>query len=332
MAQTGRRLDLDRAKGLAILLVVYGHIVARQPPAGNDWYVWSKQALYLFHMPFFMFLSGYVSWLSGAAAVPAARWPRFVASRAERLLVPFVLFGLLMLAAKLAAAPFTAVDNPPDGFLGGVYGLLWDTERSPALSIWYLAVLFVVGCLTPPLVVAAGGGLWLVALVAAIAFALPVPAVAYMDRVAGFWIFFVAGLAAARAGGAWLAAIDRWWPAALALLAALCVLLARAEGSYWTRMLICGAVALPALHGLVRWGVFARSSALLFLGGMSMAIYLFNTLAIGATKAVLSRVLSWDGTGFLVFAPVLFVAGVLGPVVIKLLVLRRIRWLDRVTA
>lgn len=45
MAAKERRLDLDRAKGLAILLVVYGHIVARQAPANNEWYVWSKEAL-----------------------------------------------------------------------------------------------------------------------------------------------------------------------------------------------------------------------------------------------------------------------------------------------
>jgi len=332
MAVKGRRLDLDRAKGLAILLVVYGHVVARQPPAGNEWYVWSKQALYLFHMPFFMFLSGYVSWLSGAASIPLGRWPGFVAARATRLLVPFVLFGVLMLGAKLAAAPFTAVDNPPDGLWGGLYDLFWNTRSSPALSIWYLAVLFVVGCLTPPLVRLAGGGLWLVTLAAAVAFVVQAPQVAYLDRVAGFWIFFVAGLAAARAGDAWLAAVDRVWPVALALLALLVAWLARGESSYWWRMLVCGAVALPALHGLVRWGPLARSTLLLTLGAATMVIYLLNTLAIGATKAVLSRVLSWDGAGFLLFAPVLFAAGILVPILVKRLVFRRVPYLDRVTA
>lgn len=332
MAAEGRRLDLDRAKGLAILLVVYGHIVARQPPAGNEWYVWSKDAIYLFHMPFFMFLSGYVSWLSGAASVPVARWARFVRTRAERLLVPFVLFGMLMLVAKLAAAPFTAVDNPPSGFLGGLYDLFWNTGSSPALSIWYLAALFVIACLTPLLVRAAGGGLWLVALVAAVAFVLPVPKLAYLDRVAGFWIFFVAGLAAARAGDGWLALVDRIWSWALAALLALLIWLAWHDASYWLRMLVCGAVALPALHGMVRWGVFGRSSLLLSIGAATMAIYLLNTLAIGATKAVMSRALSWDGSGFLIFVPALFAAGLIVPILIKRLVFRRIPYVDRMTS
>lgn len=52
--------DIERAKGLAILLVVFGHVVAREAPAGNEWYTFSKSAVYSFHMAFFMFLSGLV--------------------------------------------------------------------------------------------------------------------------------------------------------------------------------------------------------------------------------------------------------------------------------
>ena len=36
------RTDIDRAKGLAILLVVFGHLMARGYPAGNAWYDQAK--------------------------------------------------------------------------------------------------------------------------------------------------------------------------------------------------------------------------------------------------------------------------------------------------
>ena len=53
-------LDVNVAKGLAIFLVVYGHLVTGTPPAGNAWYMLSRAAIYAFHMPFFIYLSGYM--------------------------------------------------------------------------------------------------------------------------------------------------------------------------------------------------------------------------------------------------------------------------------
>ena len=56
-----RLYDIDRAKGLAILLVVLGHLVARgEPPKDADWYLFLKLIIYKFHMAFFMFLSGVI--------------------------------------------------------------------------------------------------------------------------------------------------------------------------------------------------------------------------------------------------------------------------------
>ena len=53
-----RLLGIDAARGLAILLVVIGHVVARDMPAGNEWYAQLKDTIYLFHMPLFMVLTG----------------------------------------------------------------------------------------------------------------------------------------------------------------------------------------------------------------------------------------------------------------------------------
>ena len=70
-----RRLDLDRAKGYAILLVVAGHLVANTAPEGAGWYEPLRYALYRFHMPFFLYLSGTVAVLSGVLAAPPALPP-----------------------------------------------------------------------------------------------------------------------------------------------------------------------------------------------------------------------------------------------------------------
>jgi hypothetical protein len=43
------------------------------------------------------------------------------------------------------------------------------------------------------------------------------------------------------------------------------------------------------------------------------------------------KVASWDGANFLIFAPCLMLAGLLGPILIKRWLLRRLGPLDRIT-
>lgn len=326
-----RRPDLERAKGIAILLVVLGHIVAREAPPGVEWYEPLRQAIYRFHMPFFLYLSGTVLVLSGAAATPPAAWPGLLRRRAQRLLVPFVLLGLLILAAKLAAQPLLHVDNPPDGLAGGLRDLFWSTAQSPAVTIWYLAVLFLATLLAVPLLRAGigAGGLVLLGLGLLTA---GLPPVLYLDRLAGHFVFFAAGLWVAAREARLLplfeARLPLWWALfGLAMAAAAAGLLPGRWG-----MLACGLLAIPALHGLVRLAPVARWRWPLVLGGFAMAIYLFNTLAIGGTKALLIRAgLGWTADAFWAHAILLTLAGLFLPMLLKTLVLRRLRPLDRMT-
>ena len=201
-AALSRWNDIDRAKGLAILLVVFGHLVARQGPHGVAWYEKARILVYLFHMPFFMYLSGYVAFRSGAARTPLVAWPALARRRAARLLLPFLLFGLAILGGKFVAALVVPVDNVPPAPWLGLRALLWNTDASPATSVWYLAVLFVFSVATPLLV------RWRAALAlgAALLFLLPLPPVLYADRMGAYLLFFVAGGLGRRCGVALAAA------------------------------------------------------------------------------------------------------------------------------
>ncbi len=304
--------------------MVFGHLVARQGPHGVVWYEKARILVYLFHMPFFMYLSGYVMFRSGAARTRLAAWPALARRRAARLLLPFLLFGLAILVGKFVAASVVPVDNVPSAPWVGLRALLWNTDASPATSVWYLAVLFVFSVATPLL------ARWraTLALGAALLFLLPLPPVLYADRMGAYLLFFVAGGLAADAGWRWLWLVDRarwvFLLASLALLAgvyaglfAVDVLDGTRTLGYRLLMLTVSAAAIPALHGAVRNGVLARSAWLLWLGGASFAIYLLNTICIGATKGLLLLVVSWDGAGFLPFAMVLMAAGTFGPVLLQ---------------
>lgn len=319
--------SLDRAKGLAILLVVFGHLVARADPAGVGWYEPLRRAVYAFHMPFFLYLSGMAVAMSGAAA---SNWAGYVVNRARRLLVPFFGLGFAILAAKFLAGRVMFVDNAPASLAAGLDGLFWHTALSPARSIWYAFVLFVFSVAAPPLLRA--GGWRLLAGVAVVAYCLPCPALAYADELGRYFLFFVLGLAAGAAAG-WVAWLDRHWRfLGVVFLALVGWVIAFGDFVSFPVTLLCtGALSMPVLHGLVRTFSEIPARVFLYLGRYSFMIYLFNTLFIGLAKGILLRLTSWDGAHFLPFAVALACAGILGPVVLKQVAFRRAGILDRLT-
>ena len=284
-------------------------------------------------MPFFMYLSGYVSMLTGSLALRPNEWPALVISRARRLLLPFVAFGLALTFGKMLVAGLIHVDHAPESVATALQGLFWYTDHSPAISVWYIGVLFVFSIITPVLYGAAGGRLSVLALVAFAIYWVPVPAVLFVDKMVAFYLFFILGAIAASFGDHWTARVDRVsFVAAAVFLAVVCIAVAGFDQiPQSVRLLACGLASMPALHGLVRTTWLARSTLLLQLGVFSFVIYLLNTPFIGLTKGLMLKVIPWDGRNFLLYLPLLMLAGLYGPILVKKLVFRRIRSLDRLT-
>ncbi|MDE1905206.1 MAG: acyltransferase [Rhodospirillales bacterium] len=328
-----RRVDIDMAKGLAILLVVFGHLVARQDPQGVYWYEPLRRAVYAFHMPFFLYLSGLVASFSFLAAGRRGFWQSATA-RARRLLVPFFGLGLLVLAGKLVASRFLFVDHVPASILTGLDGLFWHTANSPALSVWYLFVLFTLSLATLWVMGGQRNRLpWLLAASLLLCW-LPVPPYVYADRIFTYAPFFLMGTLAGFAEPRWNILMDRFWPLAIAaLLAGLIGVALWGQGvEQKAVMLPLGALSMPALHGAMRRIQPGRAEeVLLFFGRHSFLIYLGNTICIGLAKGVMLRFTNWDGAHFLLFAPVLMAAGLLGPVALKRYGFSKLPALNRLT-
>jgi fucose 4-O-acetylase-like acetyltransferase len=119
-----RLLDLDCGRGLAIVLVVLGHIAARDRPTGNDWYGLLQFLINSFNMAFFMYLAGYAFFYSGNAASPRPTYPGYAWRRAERLLVPFFAIGALVIWGKLALQTVLHVDNAVSDAASGFRSLI----------------------------------------------------------------------------------------------------------------------------------------------------------------------------------------------------------------
>lgn len=328
-----RLLELDLAKGLAIFLVVFGHIVSGRPPTGNGWYGALLRLVYEFHMPFFMMLSGAVfqitfrpGGLSGAAS--------FVFSRIRRLFPAFAIFSIVIWAGKHAAAPFLDVDNFDTTGWGELLGIYVSPTTSVARSLWYIYTLLQLYALFA-MVLAAVSGRLLPAVLLAIAMRaafhfVDVPTLLGASALCEYAIFFVVGVAFARHYDPMLAFFVRNSLAFYGLFAASFLALLFFHHTV-TKGLI-GLASLPA--GMIFASSFASQrdrKVLLMLGQYAFTIYLMNTIFIGLLKGVLMKFVPWDGHGFVLYFFVLLGGGLLGPIAVHRFLFSRIPPLAAIT-
>ncbi|MEW6705231.1 MAG: acyltransferase [Pseudomonadota bacterium] len=321
---------IDRTKGLAILLVVLGHLIAREGPPGEGagWYVLLKHGIYAFHMPLFMAVSGLVYGLSWRPRATVGEDLADAKRRALRLLPAYLLFGLVIFFGKLAFQSFTAgVDNRVEG-AGDLLELVTQPTASFCSFLWYiyaLAVLYLVF----PLAFRAVRGRVAVLLPITVAFWwLPTSAWFAWDRLQALSVFFVLGVLAGRhheAAQRWLGRL--WLPAMLPFVA---VLPAAAQGYPWARN-VAAASAVLALPGLIRWAQRAPLAWLETLGRYTLIIYLTNTIFIGLVKVGSIQLGLWHASNFWAIAAVMSLVATVGPILLKRHLLPRVPPLDRIT-
>lgn len=111
-----RDKSIDIAKGIGIILVVYGHLVCP-----------IKREIFLFHMPLFFLLSGYFFSTKDAMKT-------FLSKKSRVLLSPFVLFSILS-----AIYVFFVINKDKD-IITYIYSFRSLVSPDPAL--WFLLSLF----------------------------------------------------------------------------------------------------------------------------------------------------------------------------------------------
>lgn len=318
--------DIDRGKGIGILLVVYGHLVMQGTLNEQAWYAVTKSSIYLFHMPFFMYLSGYIFHYTGAIEALSKNYARFLAKRADRLLVPFVLFGTLVVLAKAAASRFVHVDDPVNSISSGFYAVISNSSANPSISIWYLFVLFIFSIVTPLLwVVFRRNALALLIFSLAIFF-IPVPESFYLGRIMRFFVFFVVGINV-RVYWSSISPIFKKYLIVFIIFFAILLFIGRAAPY---ALLLCGLTSIPAIHGICNSKLLKNDRFILWIGQNSMSIYLLNTIFIGMAKVAWVRIFPTQGPWFIAMVIFLMLAGTFLPLVVRYTVDKLgLRWISK---
>ncbi len=130
---------LDTAKGIAIILVVLGHFL---PEGSPHWYVVMRQVIYSFHMPLFLFISGFVYIYSRKDISYGA----FLLSKVRRIVVPYIAVSLLFVFMKLLPQLLGVYVKNPVTLLSFLK-IFYIPEA--AESLWYLWALWWFYIFTP---------------------------------------------------------------------------------------------------------------------------------------------------------------------------------------
>lgn len=322
---------IDRTRGLAIFLVVVGHLVARRPPPGPDieWYVLAKEAIYAFHMPLFIGVSGLVyglSWRPGDTVMDDLRDARH---RVLRLLPAYLLAGLTIFLGKLAFQLVTpAVDNRVEDGADELVTLVSQPTASYCAFLWYIYGLAILYIAFPLLFRAVKGRIgWLLPLTAAF-WLLPTSQWFAWDALQVLSLFFLIGVIAGRHHALTHRWLETFW---LPALVPFVLLLSTGAHDQPAARWMTAALSIVALPGLMRATEGLNLSLFETLGRYTFIIYLTNTAFIGLVKAASFQLGLWQASHFPMIAVVMTVVAIGGAILLKRHLLPLVPALDRIT-
>lgn len=135
-ASHSRLAWVDYAKGIGIILVVYGHVARGLMSSGwaahSDLLQTVDRVIYSFHMPLFFLLSG----LFFFGSISSKGRSTFFASKVDTLLYPYFIWSIFQGIVQLTFSNYT---NEQLSFLD-----LFSLFTSPRAQFWYLYALFLV--------------------------------------------------------------------------------------------------------------------------------------------------------------------------------------------
>jgi fucose 4-O-acetylase-like acetyltransferase len=134
----GRLTHFDIAKAIGIILVVIGHYY---PCSSPEWYVKLREWIYSFHMPLFLFASGYIY----IAFKKEEKYIDFILKKIKRLMLPYLATSFIIITIKLFTQNGMYVENPVTAF--SYLRMFYYPEAG--YFLWFIWALFLMFCVVP---------------------------------------------------------------------------------------------------------------------------------------------------------------------------------------
>lgn len=307
-----RLREFDLAKGIGIILVVLGHFF---PEGAPHWYAVIRQVIYSFHMPLFLFVSGFVYMHTRRDISYGA----FLKKKVHRIVIPYFLVSFLFIAIKLVPQALSIyVKNPVT--LSSFLKVFYYPEA--AVSFWYLWALWWFFMIVP-LLRSKGSRLMMLSASVIVAWIpLGLPDVFALPKVHEMFRYFMLGVVAydyrnylqwARKVPSALVYILFATLASLKFAAGVQLGLLLAVSGIWAVLRLSAGLVPAVENGRMNWLSSVASS--------SYTIYLFHPVFIAASLALLKAfsIPLNNGVVFAVAAACVTIVSVIGPMVIRMI-------------
>ena len=126
------------AKGIGIVLVVVGHFYPNNSP---EYWGEIRRIIYLFHMPLFFLLSGFIYSHTKYA------YPTLIGGKVKRLIYPFISVAILFFVVKFLSGLYFHLKHPAS--LESIYALLLYPVESYMPLLWFVHALFLIFLVYP---------------------------------------------------------------------------------------------------------------------------------------------------------------------------------------
>jgi len=316
-----RLIDIDRLAGIAISLVVIGHLETAPylECIELEWYKLLKDFIYSFHMPLFMFLSGYIWSYTCPNILNINGYLLYIKKKFLRLMPSYLVFAVLILLAKLIFSKLLFINNPAHDF-SEFWEVLYKPTASYAGFLWYVYVLFEYYLFFPIFLFLLRNKIELLLLATFPLVFIRITDLFAINFFLHFLFFFSLGIYAERRGDNYLKLIDSYSVVLLFSFSVACILFF----IYPIPQIVMGCLSIPALHALVRNYVNDRNGLLSTIGLFSFSIYLMNVPVTGLIKAISFMFFGITYANFHILALFMVIGGIATPVLMKKYLINRI--------
>lgn len=184
-----RVVSIDIARAIGIVLVVIGHYL---PDGAPLWYLGMREWIYSFHMPLFVFISGYVYMLT----YRKESYKDFLLRKSKRLLIPYFIVSVIIISIKILSQKAMGMDikNPVDA----TSFIRMFAYPEAAIHLWFIFAIWWI-FVTVPLFSWRGGHVVLLVIAAALHYlpqiypVISFPEIFCIRKAAEYLLYFMCG-------------------------------------------------------------------------------------------------------------------------------------------
>ena len=300
-----QRLEtFDIARALCIVLVVVGHY---NPDNAPMWWKDVNHFIYSFHMPVFLFISGFIY----AITLKRGNYTAFIWKKVKRLLVPYLSASLIVVSIKLLTQGCTYVEHPVS------VGTYLEIFYLPAAGyylwfVWALFIMFSVTHISQSKL--AHIGLLGISIVAQFV-PFELPDAFCLRQFQEMWVYFMLGVILADRKLPEVFDSKWFWVVSITLYTVVYITLGT-DGK-WQHFTVAtfGIGMTISISSMLKGFNWIKQKILFPIAVASFTIYLYHTTFSGFAKATLAKAPLSDST-FILEAIFVIACGVIFPMVI----------------